>query len=420
MGNNAYNLISIIGNGAAAAECIRALRESKYAGAIHVLTDSKWPIYNPMLTTYYASGRISFEQLFPYGADDGFYRTYNVELHPSSPVTALDTIARTVVNSEGLELVWDQCLIASGASAFMPPIEGARSEKVLLMRTVEDAVKMKEALDKKPRRALVVGASMIGVKIVEMFHRAGVETVLVDLADRIFPLIAHPECSCVIEDRLNALNVECTFGTSIKKFVEQGEGIRAYLDDENYVEADLAVMCIGVRPNIGFLDRDQVEVQQGVLVDEHMQTNMSGLYAAGDVSQGNNLLTGQPQVIGLWANARYQGRTAGRNMAGIPDTYSGTIPHNITHFMGMDFIGIGDTCTYDRTEQRQDDGHFIQLFWTGDLLTGANFIDMCAESGVVKNALIKGLLQQKPDRDTALPAVQNLLIKQILAEVHKA
>lgn len=418
--DNNSNTIAIIGNGCAAAECIKALRESGHKGSIHVFTDSTWPIYNPMLTTYYAAGKISFEQLFPYGADDTFYKTYNVDLHPTSPVTTLDAAKKVVVNRQGYELAYDRCLIASGASSLLPPIEGSDSDRIHLMRTVEDAVKMKESLKKKPRRALVVGASMIGVKIVEMFHQAGVRTYLVDLADRIFPLIAHPDCSCVIEDHLSDMDIQCTFGTSVKKFEEHQDGIRACFDEERFIEADLAVMCIGVRPNTSFIDRSQVEVQQGVLVDEYMQTSSPGLYAAGDVAQGNNLLTGQQQVIGLWANARYQGRTAGRNMAGLHETFAGNIPHNITHFMGIDFIGIGDTCNYDKTETSHTGGRFIQLFWKDRLLTGANLIDMCTEAGVVKNAIIKSLLRKQPDHDTPLPVIQNLLIKQILAEVNKA
>jgi hypothetical protein len=88
--------------------------------------------------------------------------------------------------------------------------------------------------------------------------------------------------------------------------------------------------------------------------------------------------------------------------------------------MGMDFIGIGDTCRYDKTEKSHNGARFIQLFWRDGLLTGANFIDMCAEAGIIKNAVVKGLLQNRHDSDIPVPVVQNLLIKKILAEVNKA
>ncbi len=412
------NKIAVIGNGCASAECIKALRESGYGGEIHLLTNSKWPIYNPMLTTYYVSSKISFDQLFPYGQGDDFYREFKVNVHSGSPVVALDAENRVVANQDGFEIDYNHCLIASGASPFLPPIEGIASPKVYLMRTVEDAIKLKEALDRKPRKALVIGASMTGIKLVELFYKEGMEICLVDLADRIFPLIAHPECSGIIQSRLLKLGLKLRFGANLKKVEDIPGGIRAYFDNSSETEeADMLVICIGTRANTGYIDHRQVEVNQGVLVNEQMMTNIPNLYAAGDVSQGKNLLTGASQIIGLWANARYQGRTAGRNMAGMRDAFQGNIPHNITHFMGMDFVGIGNICEYDRIEQKSDGKRFLQLFWKDEQLTGANFIDDYSEAGVIKNALVKGLIQNKPGCFNSLPAVQNFLIRKILAEV---
>ncbi len=415
------NRIAIIGNGCAAAECITALRESGYSGEIHIFTDSKWPVYNPMLTTYYIADKISFDRLFPYGKGDEFYQEYKVDVHPASPVVALEAGKRVVANQAGLELKYEQCLIASGASPFLPPLETRDCNSIYLIRTVEDAIRLKQALDKKPHKALVIGASMIGIKLVELFHHAGMKVCLADIADRIFPLMAHPESSRIIQHRLSQAGVKFRFGVELKRVENRPKGIRAYFGDSSrHEDADLLVICIGVRPNTGFIDRKQVEVKQGVLVDEQMRTNVPGLYAAGDVSQGNNLLTGAPQIIGLWSNARYQGRTAGRNMAGMRETFPGNIPHNVAHFMGMDFVGIGDICEYDRMEQKSDGQRFMQLFWRKGLLTGANFVDTCTEAGVIKQALVKGLMQNKTFYGNSLPAAQNLLIRKILTEVEQA
>ncbi len=417
---NYVNRIAIIGNGCAGAECIKALRESGYIGAIHLFSASQWPIYNPMLTTYYAAGKISFDQLFPYGQGDEFYRQYNVDVHSASPVVTLDAENKVVANQAGFELNYEQCLISSGASPFLPTIEGIRSEKVYFMRTVEDAIKLKETLDKKPRKALVIGASMVGIKLVELFYNAGMEVCLADQADHLFPLSAHPETARFIEGRMSRMGIKFRFNACISKLEDNISGLKAYfancIDSE---EADLAVMCIGVQANAGFIDRKQIEVKHGVLVNDQMKTNVSGLYAAGDVSEGKNLLTGAPQIIGLWSNARYQGRTAGRNMAGIYEIYPGNIPHNITHFMGMDFVSIGDICEYDRMETKSEGEGFRQLFWRNKLLTGANFVDTYTEAGVIKNALIKGLMQNKTGYYNSLPVVQNLLIRKTLKEVEK-
>ena len=394
MAGEDMNAVAIVGNGCASAECVKALRENGYGGKIHLFADGSWPIYNPMLTTYYVAGKIGFDGLFPYGDNEAFRGQYEVDLHTGSPVVALDAAKRVVANQAGFELRYDRCLIATGASPVLPRIEGMDSDRVYTMRTVEDAVRLKKALAKRPKKALVVGASMVGIKLVELFHAVGMEVCLADLAEHVFPLAAHPECARVIEGRLVDMGVRPRLGAGIQRVEETPGGIRAYFADGGESEtADLVVMSIGVRANIGFVDRTQVEVRQGILVDEQMRTSADGLYAAGDVAQGKELLSGGQQIIGLWANARYQGRTAGRCMAGAVDLFPGSVPHNITHFMGMDFVGIGNVRDYDRMEVESDGKGFVQLFWKDGRLVGANLLDSYEEAGIVKNVLMKGAMQ---------------------------
>jgi NADPH-dependent 2,4-dienoyl-CoA reductase/sulfur reductase-like enzyme len=413
--------IVIVGNGCAGAECIKALRESGHKEEIHLLTDSRWPVANPMLTTYYVAGKIGFEGLFPYGASQEFYVKYGVDVYPESPVVALDAEQKVVHAKSGLEIKYDKCLIATGATPVLPPIEGIGSDRIYAMRTVEDAIRLKEAMVKMPKKALVVGASMVGIKVMELFYKAGVEVCLADMAEHIFPLSAHPECARIVEERLEQKGIKLRFGAGIEKVEETSGGVKAYfkggMESE---EADLLVMCIGVKANTGFVDRKQVAVDRGILVDGYMRTSMPGLYGAGDVAQGKNLLSGESEMIGLWNNARYQGRTAGRNMAGENEFFRGNIPHNITHFMGMDFIGIGKVNDHDRMEKKYDGRTYIQLFWKDGLLVGANFLDSYTESGVIKHALMKGLRRHGSALSDSLPVIQNQLIKNILLEVQRA
>jgi pyruvate/2-oxoglutarate dehydrogenase complex dihydrolipoamide dehydrogenase (E3) component len=255
----------------------------------------------------------------------------------------------------------------------------------------------------------------------ELFYKAGVEVCLADMAEHIFPLSAHPECARIVEERLEQKGIKLRFGAGIEKVEETSGGVKAYfkggMESE---EADLLVMCIGVKANTGFVDRKQVAVDRGILVDGYMRTSMPGLYGAGDVAQGKNLLSGESEMIGLWNNARYQGRTAGRNMAGENEFFRGNIPHNITHFMGMDFIGIGKVNDHDRMEKKYDGRTYIQLFWKDGLLVGANFLDSYTESGVIKHALMKGLRRHGSALSDSLPVIQNQLIKNILLEVQRA
>ncbi len=386
----------IIGNGAAAIEAVRAMRENGFAGEIHLFSNSMWPAYNPMLTTYYVAGKIDFANLFPFGYNMEFYKEHDVQMHAGSPVVELDTENGTVLNAAGVKIEYDSCLVAAGASPVLPPLKGIKSRNVFAMRTVEDALALKEKLKSNPKKAIVIGASMVGIKVVELLKDKGVDVCMADMAPHIFSLAAHPDCSDIIEERVRGKGVRLRFCSAIQAIEESAQGLRAYFDDGEYEEADMLVMCIGVRACCGFLDKERVKMERGILVDDTMRTNVPGLFAAGDVAQGTNLLTGKKQVIGLWGNARYQGRTAGRNMAGREDTYAGNIPHNITHFLDMVFAGFGVLNGGTREEILKTDSSYVHLVWEEERLVGINLLDRCEEAGIIKSALQKSLIAGTP------------------------
>jgi NADPH-dependent 2,4-dienoyl-CoA reductase/sulfur reductase-like enzyme len=258
------------------------------------------------------------------------------------------------------------------------------------MRTVDDAVRLKSAMEKKPRRAVVAGASMVGAKLVELFLRANADVVLTDKADRIFPLSAHPDCSRIIEKRLTRMGVKLRFSAEIIKTADTPIGLEIYFKNDNTpLYADILMMCVGTRANLGFIDRDEIETHQGILVDSHMESSVAGIYAAGDAAQGMNLSSGSKQIIGILSNARRQGYVAGCNMAGANMEYAGEVPHNIVHFLDMNFVSIGDTNCCDHSESVEEGERFAQIFYREGEIRGVNMLDFFSEAGTFKNALRK-------------------------------
>jgi len=409
--------IAIIGNGCAAVECCRALREHEYSGEIHLFAEGELPTYNPMLTSYYTAGKIPYEQLFPYG--EHVFAQLDVTVHNNSPVTKLSAAA-LILAAQGLDrFAFSQCLIATGASVFLPRVPGIDSRRIYTMRTVEDAKRLRKFMAHPPKRALVVGASMVGIKVAELLHAAGVRVCLADMDSHVFPLAAHPDCAAVIERRLEEQGVNLRLSSPLERIEENDKDLLAWFGGSDHPErADILLMCIGVRANTSFINPGEIEVRQGVLVNEKMQTSVPGFYAAGDVSMGNNLLSGENQIIGLWANARRQGYTAGCNMAGSKTQYAGEIPCNITHFMGMDFVGIGDVLNYTDIGTWHSGSQFAYLFFRDGVLCGANTINMADKAGVLKNMMVKQLLhpQKQPDNVYSKP-VQQHLFNELLQKV---
>lgn len=387
---------AIIGFGCAGFHAAKSMREHGYNGEIHIYSNTDTPPANPMLTTYYVTGTLAYGGMFPFGDLDTLREEYDLILHRDTLVTALDSAQRRLTLRDGRTAFFDNVVLATGASALVPPIPGIERPGVFCMRTVEDAERLRERLEQGVRSAVVIGASMVGIKLVELLHKRGVPVTLADMAPHIFPTAALPEVAAEIEQRLEAQGVRQRFSRPIEAIERAGDGLEVCLGGGGRLPCDIALLCIGTRANTQLADAG-IRVDRGIVVNRQMETSAPGVYAAGDCCEGNNLLTGQTQIIGLWDNAARQGETAGANIAGAFPAAScpGNITHNITHFMNMDFIGLGDVrMTGDRQTFPLPGGRgrVDLVAWDGRLAC-VNILDQYRVSGVLKHFLLKSLLE---------------------------
>ncbi|MBP3469549.1 MAG: FAD-dependent oxidoreductase [Lachnospiraceae bacterium] len=399
---------AIIGFGCAGYHALAVIRESGCDARIDVYSDTDLPPYNPMLTTYYVAGKLPYEGMFPFGTLEEISQKYQANFITGTRVRHIKAREKTVITEDLKEQRYDKILICTGATAFVPgsfaALKGAHC-----MRTVEDAKKLREKLGKKHYKdAVVVGASMVGIKVAELLHKQGTHVTLADMAPHIFALAAYPEVSEMIEKRIREIEIDMAFGQAITAADEHMDeagnvtGYTVHLGDGTKLETELLILNIGTRAATGILDPDEVNVERGIVVDTGMRTSAAGIYAAGDCCQGNNLQSGQTQIIGLWANAGVQGRIAGRNMAGASDEADGNILHNITHFLDMDFIGLGDNRLtggiYEYTNKKKD--FYLRAVMKNGKPVGFNILDNYGVSGILKAHLIK-MLRGEPCRFTS-------------------
>ena len=176
------------------------------------------------------------------------------------------------------------------------------------------------------------------------------------------------------------------------------------LDNGKVLESDILVMCVGTRARTELVQGTAVNVQRGILVGDDMSTSVSGIYAAGDCTQGRNLMDNSQMIIGLWANAGYQGETAGRVMAGGHVEFTGNIPHNLTHFMGMDFVSFGDIRIQGETRRfgRPDGPTYIRVTVADDRVVAVNILDIYQVSGIIRNYMLGVLAGSKEPMSPAL------------------
>lgn len=399
---------AIVGFGTAGYHAVEAIRQLDAEGIIDVYGDTGLAPYNPMLTTYYACGKLKRDGMFPYGDLSRIKEQFHIH-YRHQRVVKVHAADHSVETEEGSE-IYDKILIATGATAFAPPVKGLEPEDTFVMRTVFDADRLKERLEKgNVKTAVVVGASMAGIKVVEVLTKFGVKVILADLAKHIFPLAAYPEVSEIIEKRVEAKGVTQRYGVSIDH-MEVRDGVKiAVMTNGEEVQTDLVALCIGTRAATAVV-QGEVNIVRGISVNNRMETSVPGIYAAGDCCEGGNLQSGQNMIIGLWANANHQGHTAGINMAGGDAEFDGNILHNITHFMGMDFIGFGDNRIGGQVMETGDPvkGLYIRIVLSDGKIAGANILDSARISGIVKNYMLRLFAGDRED----LPNYQLAKLKQ--------
>lgn len=395
--------IAIIGFGGAGYNAAREIRRRDPAAEIDVYSDTDTGPYNPMLTTYYAKGAIPYDALFPFGDLETIQKDLNLHVYTGRPVTALVPEEKKVLFNGG-EAMYDEILISTGASAVMPPIPGLDLPGVFKMRTAQDAVELKRRLDSgEIRSGLVIGASWVGIKIVEDLVERDIPCTLVDGAEWMFYVAAFQETALRAQKDLEAKGVQVSCGQMLDHIEQEPDGrLTAVMQNGSRFTAGTVAVCIGVRMNTGFLKDSGVAMNRGVLVDQHMRTNYPGIYAAGDCCEALDIQSGTRRNIGVWFNANKQGTVAGANMVGCPMEFDANVLVNLAHYLDYDFISIGDVSACkpeDEVYEYEDEQYYIRAVRSGRAIKCINMIGSADSNGIVKNAFIKSIKTPEAELD---------------------
>lgn len=390
------NKVAIIGFGGAGYNAAKELRARDPKAVIDVYSDTSIGPYNPMLTTYFVKGAIPYDALFPFGDLNEIADKLNLNFYGEKPVIGMVPAERKLLFSDGSEAVYDKILISTGASAVMPPLEGIHLPGVFKMRTAEDAVKLKERLDAGTvKSALVIGASWVGIKVVEDMVAYGVPCTLVDGAKWMFYVAAFEETAKRAQKDLEDKGVPVYCEQMLSRIEQEENGqLTAVMQNGRRFTADTIAVCVGVRMNVGFLKNSGLAMNRGILVDKQMRTNFDGIYAAGDCCEAYDIQSGTQRNIGVWLNANKQGKVAGANMAGGAEEFDANVLVNLAHYLDYDFISIGDVSICrpeDMTYEYEDERYYIRAVKNDDGIKCINVIGSADSNGVLKNIFIKAI-----------------------------
>lgn len=375
--------------GVIAAETIR-----KHAPAddeIVILGDEPEAPYSRMAIPYLLMGNIEEPGTHLRHAGDHYARL-RIGLQRGRAVR-LDAAARKVQLDDSQWLAFDRLLIATGSTPATPPIPGIAGPGVHSCWTLADARAI-AALAKPGAKVLQMGAGFIGCIIMEALAARGVDLSVVEMGDRMVPRMMGPTAGGMIKAWCEAKGVKVHTGARVDAIERDATpAMKVRLSTGAVLDADLVITATGVKPNIGFLEGSGVRCLVGVLTDEHLQTSVPGIYAAGDCAEAFDKVSGKTIVSAIQPNAAEQARMAGMNMAGKTATLKGVTQINVLDTLGLISASFGQWDGVPGGEHVEltdlAAGRHLSLQFAGDRLVGCNAIGWTDHVGVMRG-LVEG------------------------------
>jgi nitrite reductase (NADH) large subunit len=381
---------TIIGNSAAGLSAVKAIRRMGDPGPIVLISAENCNAYSPVLTTHYIAGEIRRSDLFL--VDDSFYKSFKVQTMFGRRAAQIDPAHHLVYLDNGSKVDYDNLLIASGASPkLLDNVDVDASEYVSTLRTIADAERIIKACE-EAKEVVITGAGLVSLQIIKAILGRGMKITAVVGSQQVLSQQMDPEGAAMIQEKLEARGVSILFGRGVERVIRKDDRAHVITSFSEALPADLVVVGKGVQPNTNMVKGTGIKVNNGIVVDERMRTNLEDVFAAGDVAEGKNAITGKMEVIATWLNACAQGEIAGLNMAGFPSERQGQFRENVTTILGVAVASIGLFKPEEGQfrEIRYVDlkrGVYRKLSLDGPRVVGALLVGKIEDAGVIRHCI---------------------------------
>ncbi|QNN54620.1 NAD(P)/FAD-dependent oxidoreductase [Nocardioides mesophilus] len=394
----------VVGGGLAGAKAVEAARAAGFGGEVVLVgAEPHLPYERPPLSKDYLMGKAPFEDAVVH--DEGWYAAHQVDLRRGVTVTALD-LERHEVRIGAESLRYERLLLATGAVPRRLAMADSSGAPVAYLRSVDDSDRLRAAL-RPEARIVVVGGGWIGLEVAAAARNAGAQVTVVEPLELPLLRVLGPEVARIFAALHRSQGVDLRLATSMEGVAAAGAGAAVRLGDGSTLEADLVVVGIGVVPDTALASEAGLEVDNGIVVDEHLRTSHPDVFAAGDVASAWHPLLRQRVRVEHWDNAVEQGTAAGRNLAGESVAYD-RMPYFFTdqYDLGMEYVGHVGAQGYDavvvRGEPSAGSDPFT-AFWLreGRVLAGMQANDWDATDAI--RALVGRSVDVPSLQDTSVP-----------------
>ncbi len=322
--------------------------------------DNAVPYERPPLSKSFLAGKDS-EDAIKINAED-FYKKHGIELRLQCEVSTVDVKRKRLILKNSDEFGFQKLIIATGARPRTLDIPGARLQNLFYLRTVSDSKNIRSAAE-KAKHAVVIGGGFIGMEVTAVFAQKGIEVTMVLNDERVFKRLFSPEMSSFFESYYTARGVRLVKSMSVTEFRGDGAVNSAVLGDKQTIQCDLVVAGIGVQPSVEVVTNSALDVGDGILVDEYLQTSHPGIFAAGDVANYQDLLFGKRRRVEHWDNAVSQGQYCAGSLMGDKTPFR-HVPYFFSDVFDLSYEYWGDSSGADQVVHRGDlSSNSFSVWW---------------------------------------------------------
>lgn len=377
----------IAGASHAALAAMHAIRMTDNDAALTVVGADDTLPYSPTVLPYVVSGRSDPSGVFL--RDEAYFTGIRAEYRRGRRLAKLDAGGKVATLDDGGSIRFEKLLLATGARPAMPAVAGLDTVRYHVLRTLDDALRLKSGLAAGTRHALVLGAGLIGLHAAENMRRAGARVTVIELQPQVLPGYFDETAAAMIARVFAGAGVEIRTATRVMQAEPRAEGVALRFDGDESLAGDLLLVSTGVAPVMDYLGDSPIARDRGILVDARMHTSADDVWAAGDVAQAAGFYDPQPVLNGILPDAVEQGRIAGMAMAADPAVadYRGAVPLNTYGYFGRHAVSVGSNEAPESAEVvvRHDDAaeRYLKIILDGGRLHGIFAINTPLDAGIL-------------------------------------
>ena len=303
--------IVVIGSGTAGSNFALFARKLDRKAEIIVIGKEKTMQYSPCALPFVLSGKIpKLEDIIVFPNE--FYEKQKIQMMLETEAKTIDRKRKVIITDKD-EIPYDKLVLATGSKAFIPPIKGVEKKGVFTLKEMRDVREIQKYIkERKPKKAVVIGAGLIGLEGAVAFRELGMEVLVVELLEHLLPTMLDKDIASIVQSHLEEKGIQFRFGVGVSEII--GDPVTAVKIGEEEIESDIVLVATGVRANVDLAREAGLEIKRGIVVDEYLRTSDPNIYAIGDCAEVYDAVTGERILSQLGTTAVRMAKVAAENV----------------------------------------------------------------------------------------------------------